>query len=82
MAQSGGHAWADWFKLGGEGVVINMRALNSVEVDAEKGQAVIGGGAIVGEVMRAAGARGMHVSKSFTGQFLRRKGDRIKGQRL
>jgi len=62
VAQSGGHAWADWFRLGSEGIVINLRALNGVVVDADRGVAVIQGGATVGEVMNAAGAAGVHVS--------------------
>jgi FAD/FMN-containing dehydrogenase len=64
VAQSGGHAWAHWFRTGDDGVVINMRGLNSVTIAEDKASATLGGGAIVGEVMRACGAAGAHVSPS------------------
>lgn len=40
-----------------------MRKLNSVEVDLKKGQVVIGGGAIVKELLTAAKASKAHVGQ-------------------
>ena len=62
VAQAGGHAWSDGFGLGGDGVVVRLRGLNGVLVDGARGEVVVQGGATVGEVMRAAGAAGVHVS--------------------
>ena len=61
VAQSGGHAWASWFKINSGGIVINMRKLNTVDIDTEKGLAVIGGGAVVQEVVDAAKSQKSHI---------------------
>ncbi len=62
MAQSGGHAWSTWFKIDASGIVINLRKLNSAEVDAEKLTGTFGGGVTVQETMIAAKAKGCHLS--------------------
>lgn len=43
--------------------MVNMRKLNSVEINTEKGVAVVGGGAIVKEVTSKAKASKVHVGK-------------------
>ena len=43
--------------------MINMRKLNSVEIGMDKGSAVVGGGAIVQEVVNAAKLVKAHISK-------------------
>ena len=43
--------------------MINMRKLNSNEIDTEEGIAVVGGGAIVQEVVNAAKSKQSHISK-------------------
>ncbi len=66
LAQSGGHAWSSRFLIGQDGIVISLRRLNSVVVDLEKGTAIIGAGANVGEVMRAAKEKGAHVGENLS----------------
>lgn len=63
VAQSGGHGWSSWYRVGGDGIVINMRALNSVVVDVENGTAVLGGGVTVKEAATAAKAAKAHLSE-------------------
>ncbi|KAI0381522.1 FAD-binding domain-containing protein [Hypomontagnella monticulosa] len=53
LAQNGGHGWIDSWHLGKNGVVINLRGLNSVTVSEDKTKAYIGGGAAVKEVIDA-----------------------------
>jgi hypothetical protein len=63
VAQSGGHGCSSWYKIGSDGIVINMRKLNSVQVDREMGSAVIGGGALVQELLTAAKEKKAHIGK-------------------
>ncbi|KAH8651245.1 hypothetical protein BX600DRAFT_441681 [Xylariales sp. PMI_506] len=62
VAQSGGHAWSTSLKINSSGVVINMRKLNSISIDTEKGLAVIGGGITVKEAMAVAKAHKVHLA--------------------
>jgi FAD/FMN-containing dehydrogenase len=62
-ALSGGHGTSANCTVGSNGIIINMRKLNSVEVDLKKGQVVIGGGAIVKELLTAAKASKAHVGQ-------------------
>jgi FAD/FMN-containing dehydrogenase len=64
VAQSGAHAWSDWFRTNDSGIVINMRKLNSAEIDMEKGSAVLGGGITVVEAARAAKLAKAHLSEN------------------
>ncbi|KAF2714945.1 FAD binding domain-containing protein [Pleomassaria siparia CBS 279.74] len=58
LAQNGGRGWGKTFNLGSNGVLINLAALNKVTFSANKTQATIGGGAIIGDVIPAANAAG------------------------
>jgi FAD/FMN-containing dehydrogenase len=48
-----------------DGVLLDMRSLNSMSFDAEKQQVTVGGGVITDEFVRFLESRGMEVSKSF-----------------
>lgn len=50
LAQSGGHGWTRTFKIGEGDIVINLRGMREVKIDLESGTAVIGAGALIGEV--------------------------------
>lgn len=60
VPQSGGNGWAS-FNLNGTAVVLNLSRLNQVSVSADKQSAVIGGGAIIQEVVAAADQAGVLV---------------------
>ena len=49
-------AWAKIFDLGTTGVLINLGALNTVTVAADRKTATIGGGASIGDTITAADA--------------------------
>lgn len=51
VGRAGGHGWQTR-DVGRGGVVLNLRLLNSVTVDKEAMTAVIGGGAVVREVLK------------------------------
>ncbi|KAK1138466.1 hypothetical protein N8T08_002481 [Aspergillus melleus] len=53
LAQNGGHGWAKW-DFGDEGILINIKDLNSVEFNDNKTQVTIGGGAAIEEVVAVA----------------------------
>jgi hypothetical protein len=61
-AQSGAHGSSTWFKLDSSGIVINMRKLNTVEVDMEKKEAVLGGGVVMLDVLKAGKQNKAHIS--------------------
>ncbi|OTB08086.1 hypothetical protein M426DRAFT_71296 [Hypoxylon sp. CI-4A] len=54
FAQSGGHGWSSAWKIGQDGILINLRGLNTVTFSDDKTQATVGGGAIMKEVIDAA----------------------------
>ncbi|KAJ4405223.1 hypothetical protein N0V91_005382 [Didymella pomorum] len=58
LAQNGGVGWANTFKLGSTGVLINLAGLNAVSIAADRKTATIGGGASVGDTIAAADAAG------------------------
>lgn len=64
VAQSGGQGWTSSLaSVKASGIVINLRAMNSVAVDLEKGEAKISAGALTSDVMNAAFEAKSHVSK-------------------
>ncbi|KAJ5257193.1 hypothetical protein N7478_013297 [Penicillium angulare] len=54
FAQSGGNAWATTWSLGENDVVINLRNMNQININAARTSIEVGGGAIVSEVIDAA----------------------------
>jgi hypothetical protein len=58
VPQNGGNGWAS-FSLKGPAVILNLAGLNQVTVSADKQSALIGGGAIIQEVVAAADAAGV-----------------------
>ncbi|KAK0386874.1 hypothetical protein NLU13_5187 [Sarocladium strictum] len=58
VPQSGGNGWA-FFSQNGPAVLLNLAGLNQVSVSADKQSALIGGGAIVSDVVAAADAAGV-----------------------
>ncbi|KAF2788207.1 FAD binding domain-containing protein [Melanomma pulvis-pyrius CBS 109.77] len=58
LAQNGGNGWGKTFNLGSHGVLINMAGLNAVTFNNAKTQVTIGGGAIIGDTIKAANAAG------------------------
>ncbi|KAI0883032.1 FAD-binding domain-containing protein [Annulohypoxylon maeteangense] len=61
LAQNGGHGWSGAFTLGQNGVLINLRGLNSTTFSADKTQVTIGGGAAIHEVIEQAYANDVQV---------------------
>ncbi|KAH7014139.1 FAD binding domain-containing protein [Microdochium trichocladiopsis] len=64
LPQNGGNGWAffDKSKSGTpSGVVLNLAGLNQVKVSADKQTAIVGGGAIISDVVAAADAAGVLV---------------------
>ncbi|KAH6988389.1 FAD binding domain-containing protein [Ilyonectria destructans] len=61
LPQNGGNGWAaEQWNLG-TGVILNLAGLNQVVVSTDKKWAVIGGGALVGDVIAAADSAGVLV---------------------
>lgn len=60
-AQNGGNGWGKTFNLGNNGVIINLAGLNAVTFSKTKTEATIGGGAIIGDTIKAANAAGVLV---------------------
>ncbi|KAM0321726.1 hypothetical protein ACHAQA_009965 [Verticillium albo-atrum] len=58
LPQNGGNGWAA-FKFNTTGVILNLSGLNQVVVSSDKKTAVIGGGAIISEVIAAADKAGV-----------------------
>ncbi|KAH7368017.1 FAD binding domain-containing protein [Plectosphaerella cucumerina] len=58
VPQNGGNGWAS-FNLNGTAVILNLAAFNQVVVSADKKTAVIGGGAIISDVVTAADKAGV-----------------------
>ncbi|KAL8805831.1 MAG: hypothetical protein Q9182_001743 [Xanthomendoza sp. 2 TL-2023] len=54
LAQSQGNGWADTFHLGECGLVINIAGLNKVQFGRNRDTALIGGGALVNDMVTAA----------------------------
>lgn len=46
-----------------DGILLDMRSLNSMSFDAEKQQVTVGGGVLTDEFVRFLESRGMEVSK-------------------
>ena len=63
VAQSGAHAWASWFKIGDGGIVINLRKLDTVEINMERGEATLGAGVTIVDGLRAAKEKRAHLSR-------------------
>lgn len=53
LAQNGGHGWAKW-DFGEEGIVINIKQLNTVKFNRKKTEVTLGGGVGISEVVAAA----------------------------
>ncbi|KAA8642442.1 FAD-binding oxidoreductase [Aspergillus tanneri] len=53
LAQTGAHGWSE-FHLKQNGIIINMRKLNSVSFNCDKTQVTIGGGVLISELTIAA----------------------------
>ncbi|KAM6513599.1 hypothetical protein FALCPG4_015986 [Fusarium falciforme] len=58
VPQNGGNGWAS-FCLNGPAVILNLSGLNQVTVSHDKKSAVVGGGAIIQDVVAAADAAGV-----------------------
>lgn len=54
LAQTGGHGWIDSFHLGHNGVLINLRRLNSTIFNDQRTTARVQGGALISEVIAQA----------------------------
>ena len=63
-AQSGGHGSTTTFNIGPEDIIINLRRMNSVNVDLEKGTATVGGGTIIEEMIAEAHKQKAQVGES------------------
>lgn len=61
MAQNGGHGWATTFKLGQDGLLINLGWLNAVTFNVERTQVTVQGGALISDVIAAAYANNAQV---------------------
>ena len=62
VAQAGGHGWTAALKrVQGDAVVINLRGVKYINIDAEKGEARLGGGVLTGDVLDAAYAAKVHI---------------------
>jgi FAD/FMN-containing dehydrogenase len=64
MAQSGGHGYTSGWGIGENDIIINLRSLNSVDIDLPAGKAVLGGGVLVREVNDEAMKNNAMISKS------------------
>ncbi|KAB8263849.1 hypothetical protein BDV32DRAFT_161418 [Aspergillus pseudonomiae] len=58
LAQNGGHGWADTFHLGAEGLLINIKQLNTIDFNDNKTEVTVGGGVEISEVIAAASKNG------------------------
>lgn len=54
LAQTGGHGWIDSFNLGHNGILINLRGLNTITFNHQRTQARVQGGALISEVIAQA----------------------------
>ncbi|KAI4256800.1 MAG: hypothetical protein LQ352_001925 [Teloschistes flavicans] len=63
MARTGGHSLTTSSRRIQDGLVIDMRGLNTVRYDLAKQQMTVGGGVTTGEFANATFSRGMEVSK-------------------
>ncbi|MCJ1332454.1 hypothetical protein MMC10_009147 [Thelotrema lepadinum] len=61
LAQNGGHGWGNTFDLHQDGLLINLAKLNGVDVNSNKTQATIQGGALISDTIRAANANGVQI---------------------
>lgn len=61
LAQSGGHGWTSTFNIDEGDIIINLRGIREVTVELEAGIAVIGAGAVVGEVIAEAYKNKAHI---------------------
>jgi FAD/FMN-containing dehydrogenase len=67
LARAGGHGWSTTLsEIGSEDIVINLRALNKVQVDQKAGTATLGAGATTGELLKAAQDGGVHIGMTVT----------------
>ncbi|KAK3681216.1 hypothetical protein LTR37_020930 [Vermiconidia calcicola] len=65
LAQSGGNGWADTLDLGEDGVIVNLRGLNSIVFNDVNEQVTLGGGTINGELTDASLANGKQARGNF-----------------
>lgn len=63
LAQSGGNGWATTFDMRPEDVIINLRDLNSIELNEEGTQVTFGGGIINDELIQFAYDNGLEVCR-------------------
>ncbi|KAI1443023.1 FAD-binding domain-containing protein [Annulohypoxylon stygium] len=61
LAQNGGHGWSGAWTLGQDGLLINLRGLNTTTFNEDGTEATIGGGAIIQEVINAAYANNVQI---------------------
>ncbi|KAF3087303.1 hypothetical protein TWF569_008923 [Orbilia oligospora] len=61
LAQTSGHGWANTWTLDKGDVIINLRALNTVNVDKTKKTVTVGGGAIIKEIVEEVYKNQLHV---------------------
>ncbi|KAK2816789.1 hypothetical protein FQN49_007983 [Arthroderma sp. PD_2] len=54
LAQAGGHGWSSTLDLHQDGIIINLRQLNTVTFNEDRTEATVGGGALISEVIEAA----------------------------
>ena len=66
LAQSGGNGWADTLDLGEDGVIVNLRGLNSIVFNDVNEQVTLGGGTINGELTDASLANGKQARTSWS----------------
>lgn len=58
LLQNGGNGWANTFSIDGKGIVIQLDNLRSVTFNEHGTQTTIGGGALIGDVVPVAAAKG------------------------
>lgn len=54
VAQNGGHGWSNSWHLYQNGIIINLRGLNQTTFNANRTEARVGGGTIIGEMITQA----------------------------
>lgn len=71
LAQAGGHGYASGWGIGENDIIINLRALNTIEIDLEAGQAVLGAGVIVSEANNEAMKQNAMLSMTYSSSFFK-----------
>lgn len=67
LAVSGTHGWTETLNRLPYGIQINMRKLNSINVNKDGKSATLGGGALQWEITRALFAKGKYAGKNLSG---------------